>query len=277
MSPLALLALEDPMTAMVHGAPSWALAVAGLVAVGVGTHSYVIAHREGREWSFLSMKMGMKPPANDTRPASVPPPAKPDELPGPAKVNAHVVNALLQAGSLAAVARNQVELQAAIEKMLFVLVEHSRHDAPTVLRRASVLRLWKVEGEVSMQRWLGHPKPLFSGPSHFPLKDWEQYQRGLCWHAAMTGKNAWKQTKQTGAQHYSRVESHASFTRIDGHHSFKSILIAPVIDGAGEVLGVVCLDAAEEDFYPECDATLVTMVASLLAIIWDTRNRKAAA
>ena len=79
---------------------------------------------------------------------------------------------------------------------------------------------------------------------------------------------SFKKTRRACAEMFDDVSTQRAFVKIEGHEDFTSIIIAPIISAAGELLGVVCLDATKSGQYGEEDVLVVSLAASLISLWW---------
>jgi hypothetical protein len=154
--------------------------------------------------------------------------------------------------------------------LLTALIQGTRHGAGRV-RRASILKVEvdDAHGESMVVR-RGLPIHQFKRPpTVFPKKKFDEHGRGLCWSAVYRCMNPDLRQDIGGCvYHAADVGKLSSYVLADGEHSFKSILIAPIPGPGKTILGVVCLDCDEPDYYSELDQYLIATAASVLSSAW---------
>jgi hypothetical protein len=269
------------------------LAAIAMFFVGLGfiAVAYRRAVREGRSfdaWGGYLFKLG--PPSAHGGPAAVsgvgsgPPPSAPHSAgpaPGGAPAaldppNAVVRGALALVRSAQSIATASTDAEANEREgyLLSALYTATTHHEGTT-RRASILKVSVVPGgDEAMSVHHGFPDADFVKPyTVFRKSAFETDGAGLCWAAVHACKGAHGgDSIKRNVFHASDVTKEASYVHVPGHHTFKSILVAPIhIDG--HLLGVVCLDSAQTDHYEEDDQYLVAIAALALGAAWHGRAK----
>jgi hypothetical protein len=268
--------------------------VAVLVMFSVGLVFVFIAYRravqEGRSfdaWGGFLFKLGAptstttaSSPSTSVPPVSSPTSGHMASVPAggggavdpPSRV-ARGALALVRAAQAISVSTGDADASDREGYLLTALHESTKHHDGTT-RRASILKVTPLSGgDEAMSVHHGFPETSFVKPhAQFLRSAFERDGAGLCWaavHACRAGHST--ESIKRNVFHAPDVSKEASFVRIPGHHSFKSILIAPV-QAAGQLLGVVCLDSEQTDHYEEDDQYLIALAALALGTAWQARR-----
>jgi hypothetical protein len=247
--------------------------------------AYRRAVREGRSfdaWGGYLFKLGAPSASAATASSSSHPPASAPRSSGaivaaaaaadpvdPPNVVVRGALALVRAAHSIATAPTDAEANEREGYLLSALYTATTHLEGTT-RRASILKVSALSGgDEAMTVHHGFPETTFVKPhTVFRRSAFEADGAGLCWAAvhACRGPHGGESIKRQ-VFHAPDVAKEASYLHVPGHHSFKSILIAPIhVDG--HLLGVVCLDSAQTDHYEEDDQYLIAIAALALATAW---------
>lgn len=154
--------------------------------------------------------------------------------------------------------------------LLQLLWENSKH-ALGKKRRASIALLRGTGDNRVLDVVAGYPQPDVTLHKFYWL-EYAQTRKGLSWKVvedALIRVKApdFPEIGKPLVEMISDAPSHPNFLPLPGHKKFGSIMIAPIVSGR-EILGVVCLDAEDRDFYePNWDQNLIASFAWTLAVV----------
>jgi hypothetical protein len=258
----------------------------GLVFVFIAYRRAVADRRSFDAWGGYLFKLGAPEPAKSGESSSAS--ARTGSLPSsghlqaaaaagvaldPSSKVARGALALVRAAQAIANAPTDAEANDREGYFLTALHESTKHHDGTT-RRASILKVSALPGgDEAMSVHHGFPETSFVKPhTQFRRSAFEQDGAGLCWaavHACSAGHGA--DSIKRSVFHAPDVSRESSFVRIPSHHSFKSVLIAPVTV-AGRLLGAVCLDSEQTAHYEENDQYLMAIAALALGTAWQARR-----
>jgi GAF domain-containing protein len=278
-----------------HANAGVALAVCGLtlvlllVMVGFALAAWRMGRKQGRPWSvfFGLASVGAEVPAQDSL----------EKLSSSVAQLEALLARIPNAGELASADAQSFEMYKlamvlsqllprltveedpiaiSLERKMLGLLLTATRPTQGKERRASILRAIPRGDDQAMVLRVGYPSESFEFPVEFLRSDYLGTEKGLCWKAGFHAQALNSAESLPSVLAVPDVSKDPSYLVKTGHHTFRSILLAPIMAGT-EVMGVVCLDSQEVNHYQDRDHYIITMLAHHLSIAWVLRRSRAAA